>query len=542
MMKKTWLASLMVVCMQASLSTQAAEVPKNVVLDARQQLVKGNDAEPTSLDPQMVQDRPGHHVLIDLFEGLVAQDRNGKTIPAGATHWDVKDNRIFTFHLRKDARWSDGKPVTAQDYAFAFRRAVDPKTASPYAWYIAMPGVTHAKAIMAGKEPVSALGVKALDDYTFQVTLEKPLSFFVRMLAYPTTYPVPRHVVQKHGKAWIQPGHMVSNGAYVLKDWVVNEKIVVARNERYWDNASTVINQVTFLPLSAKTAELNRYKAGELDMTDRTPPPQHLRALRKEIPEEIRVSPQIGTYFYAFNTRKAPFDDARVRKALAYAIDRDIIAKQVMDHGETPAYVLSPDSIAGASDFQPDWAKLPKAEREQKARDLLKDAGYDRNSHPLEVELLYNTDDMNRQLAVAIAQMWKRVLGVKASLRNQEWKVFLDTMQKGQFQVGRSGWLGDYNEAFSMLGLFTTSNGNNYSHFSNPQYDSLLDKAMLESDAAVRKDIYTRAERILSENMPVTPIYQYVTGRLVKSYVGGYPDYNPQDTVYSKDLYIIKHS
>ena len=541
-MKKTWLASLMALCMQASLSLQAAEVPTDVALDASQQLVKGNGAEPTSLDPQLVRDAAGQHIMVDLFEGLVAQDRAGNTIAAGATDWDVADNRIFTFHLRKNALWSDGKPVTAHDYTFAFRRAVDPRTASPYAWYIAMPGVLNARAIVAGEKPASTLGVRALDDYTFQIRLERPLSFFLQMLTYPTTYPVPRHVVQEYGKAWIRPGRMVSNGAYVLKDWVVNEKIVLARNQRYWNNSKTVVNRVTFLPLTAKKAELNRYRAGELDMTSSAPPPQHLEALRKTIPEEIRTSPLIGTYFYSFNTRRPPFNDVRVRKALAYAIDRDLIAGKLLGRGEIPAYGLLPGVVAGASRFEPAWARLGKAEREQKARELLKAAGYDRNSRPLSLTLFYNTDDVHKQVGLAIAQMWQKVLGVRARLRNQEWKVLLDTLQRGQFDIGRRSWLADYNEAFSMLALFATSNDANYARFSDSQYDSLLNKAMLEADPVLRKNLYTCAERILSDSMPIAPIYHYVTGRLVKSHVGGYPDYNPLDRVYSKDLYIVKHS
>ncbi|MCY4473622.1 MAG: peptide ABC transporter substrate-binding protein [Kistimonas sp.] len=551
-MKKTLLASLVLVCFHVGVCAQAAEVPEGVHLDSRQHLVRGNGAEPSSLDPQLAQDLPGHHILVDLFEGLVGQDAAGNVVPAGSTHWDVttqkqenaqKDRQIYTFHLRRDAQWSDGKPVTARDYVFGFRRAVDPELASPYGWYIAMPGVLNAKAIMAGKEPPAALGVKALDDYTFQVTLEQPVSFFVRMLAYPTTFPVPAHIVEKYGKQWISPGKMVSNGAYVLKEWVVNEQITVARNTRYWNDKKTVINKVTWLPLTSETAELNRYKAGEVDMTNHTPGPQHIRALRKEIPDEIRISPQIGTYYYTFNTRKEHFNDVRVRKALTYAIDREAIATRVMNHGERPAIGLSPTSVAGFSGFEPEWVRMTQSEREQKARELLKEAGYGSGTKKkLSFTLLYNTDDMHKNVALAVAQMWKKVLGVEVRLQNQEWKVFLDNMQKGRFDVGRSGWLGDYNEAFTMLNLMTSSNDSNYSRFSNDEYDQLLEQAMLEVDDSKRKKIYGQAERILSEYMPVAPIYEYVTGRLVKSHVGGYPDQNPQDTVYSKDLYIKKHS
>ncbi|WP_422136111.1 ABC transporter substrate-binding protein [Endozoicomonas sp. ALD040] len=522
----------------AASSANAAIVPAGTQLAQVQELVRGNGFEPASIDPQKVEGVPGSNITKDLFEGLVTQDAEGNTIPGQAESWTVsKDNKVFTFKIRDTAKWSNGDPVTAGDFVFAFQRAVDPETASRYAWFMEIPTIVNASAIVKGEKPADSLGVKAIDDKTFQVTLEQPVPYFVKMLAHQTTFPVPQKVVEMLGDSWTRPGSMVSNGAYKLADWRVNEKIVLERNNNYWNNNETVINKVTYLPLQ-NTPELNRYKAGEMDMTY-VIPIEHFKSLKKQAPSEVKVTPYLGTYYYSFNTERKPFDDARVRKALSYAIDRDAITQYVKGQGEKSAYTFTPDTISGFVPPTTEYSKMAQAERNAEAKRLMTEAGYGPNK-PLELEILYNTDEAHKKIAIAIAQMWKP-LGVKTTLVNQEWKTFLDSRNDGKFEVARGGWIGDYNEASTMLDLNTSTHGQNDSRFVNEMYDKLMAESRVVTSDEERSHLYTEAEKVLADEMPVAPIYQYVTSRLVKPYVGGYPMSNVEDNVYTRDLYIRKH-
>ena len=536
--KKTMINTLLVAALFGGVNAaQAADVPAGTKLAEVQQLVKGNGSEPATLDPHKTEGTVESNILRDLFEGLVSSGPKGEVLPAMAESWETKDNKHFVFHLRKNAKWSNGDPVTAHDFEYAFKRAVDPKTASPYSWYLEIPTIVNASDIIAGKKPSDTLGVKAVDDYTFEVQLEKAVPYFVSMLSHTTTYPVPKKVIEKFGDKWTQPGNMVSNGAYVLKDWVVNERVDVERNKNYWNDAKTVINKVTYLPIQSTNAELNRYLAGEVDLTYNMPI-ERFKQMKKDLPNEVKVSGYVGTYYYQYNFKKKPFDDVRVRTALSYAIDRNVIADKVMGKGETPGYTLVPDFVDGFKPVAPAWSKLTQAERDAKAKELLTEAGYGPGK-PLKFELLYNTDDNHKKVAVAVASMWKK-LGVQVSLVNQEWKTYLETKKQGQFDVGRAGWIADYNEASSMLDLMQTTHGNNDGKYSNLAFDKLMNESRNQVDAEARNKLYVQAEEILAKDMPIAPIYQYVTSRMVKPYVGGYPA-NPLDNLYSKDMYIIAH-
>ncbi|WP_421301102.1 ABC transporter substrate-binding protein [Aeromonas veronii] len=536
--KKTMINTLLVAALFGGVNVaQAADVPAGTKLAEVQQLVKGNGSEPATLDPHKTEGTVESNILRDLFEGLVASGPKGEILPAVAESWETKDNKHYVFHLRKDAKWSNGDPVTAHDFVFAFQRAVDPKTASPYSWYLEIPTIANASEIIAGKKPADTLGVKATDDYTFEVQLEKAIPYFVSMLSHTTTYPVPKKVIEKFGDKWTQPENMVSNGAYTLKNWVVNERVEVERNKHYWNDGKTVINKVVYLPIQSTNADLSRYLAGEVDITYQMPI-ERFKQMKKEKPDELKVTGYVGTYYYQYNVKKKPFDDVRVRTALSYAIDRDVIADKVMGQGQTPGYTLVPDFVDGFKPVSPEWSKMTQAERDAKAKALLQEAGFDA-SKPLKFELLYNTDDNHKKVAVAVASMWKK-LGVQVSLVNQEWKTYLETKKQGQFDVGRAGWIADYNEASSMLDLMQTTHGNNDGKYSNPEFDKLMDSSRDQVDVAARNKLYVQAEEILAKDMPIAPIYQYVTARMVKPYVGGYPA-NPLDNLYSKDMYIIAH-
>ncbi|XNG93846.1 ABC transporter substrate-binding protein [Vibrio cyclitrophicus] len=514
----------------------AAEVPAGTELAKVQELVRGNGTEVATLDPHKSQGVPESHVIRDLLEGLVNQDGDGNTIPGVAENWETTDNKTFTFHLRKDAKWSNGDPVTANDFVYSFQRAVDPLTASPYAWYMEYTKMANAKDIVAGKKDKSELGVKALDDYTLEVTLDTAVPYFVMMMGHTTVKPVHKATVEKFGDQWTKPENFVGNGAFVPNQWVVNERLELVRNENYWDNEHTVLNKVTFLPIENQVAEMNRFLSGELDFTYEVPN-EHFRRLQKEYPEDVNIKGNLCTYYYQFNAQKAPFDDVRVRKAMSYAMDRDIVTKAILGQGQKPAYFLTPEITAGFDPVTPEYGQLSQKERIAEAKRLLEEAGYTK-SNPLEFNLLYNTSENHKKLAVAIASMWKKELGINAKLENQEWKSYLDSKDTGNFDVARAGWCGDYNEASSFLTLMVSQNTTAGQHYKSADYDKIIDKALSSTSEEERTKLYIEAEKLLAKDMPIAPVYQYVTTRLVSPQLGGYPEGNAEDKIYSKDLYI----
>ncbi|WP_305842070.1 ABC transporter substrate-binding protein [Photobacterium leiognathi] len=520
-----------------SFSSFAAQVPADTKLADKQELVRGNGTEPESLDPQKVSGVPESNVIRDLLEGLVNQDSKGNLVPGAAKSWETEDYKTWTFHIRDDAKWSNGDPVTAEDFVYTWRRLADPKTASPYASYIQMTTMANAEDIIAGKKAPETLGVEAADSKTLKVTLDKPVSYFASMLVHTSMKPVNQKVVEKFGDEWTKVGNYVSNGAYKLDTWVVNERIVLARNENYWDNKNTVINQVTFLPIENQVAAMNRFLAGELDMTYEMPN-EHFKRLQKEYPQDVKVTPYLCSYYYEFNMTRKPFDDANVRKALSYAIDRDVLAKFIVGKGETPAYNFTPLATNGLDVEMPEYSKLDQKQRLAKAKELLKAAGYDQNN-PLKFNLLYNTSENHKKIAVAISSMWKKGLGVTAVLENQEWKSYLDAKRQGNFDISRAGWCGDYNEASTFLAIMRSDHSQNYPKYSSSAYDKAIDDAVLAKTDAERAADYKDAEAKLAEDMPIMPIYHYVNARLVNPQLGGYPMENPEDNIYSKDMYFI---
>lgn len=520
-----------------SFSTLAANVPAGVKLANKQEMVRGNGTEVESLDPQKVSGVPESNVIRDLLEGLVNQDGEGKLVGGVAESWETTDNTTWTFHLRKDAKWSNGDPVVAGDFVYAWRRLADPKTGSPYASYLEMTTMQNASDVISGKKSPDTLGVEAVDAHTLKVTLEKPVPYFVSMTVHTSMKPVNQKVVETFGDKWTSPENYVSNGAYVLDNWVVNERIVLTRNANYWDNAHTVLNKVTYLPIENQVAEMNRFLAGEVDVTYEMPN-EHFSRLVKEHPEDVKVTPYLCSYYYEFNTAKAPFDNEKVRKALSYAIDRDVIAKFIVGKGETPAYNFTPLATNGLEVEMPDYSKLSQKERVEKAKALLAEAGYGKDN-PLKFDLLYNTSENHKKIAVAIASMWKKNLGVTAVLENQEWKSYLDSKRQGNFDVSRAGWCGDYNEASTFLAIMRDGHSQNYPKYTSQSYDKKLDLALTAASDADRSSAYKDAESLLAKDMPIMPIYHYVNARLVNPKLGGYPERNPEDNIFSKDLYII---
>ncbi|RLM16578.1 oligopeptide ABC transporter substrate-binding protein OppA [Gibbsiella quercinecans] len=520
-------------------SAVAAEVPAGTVLADKQEIVRHIKDEPASLDPIKAVGLPEAQVARDLFEGLVNQDANGKIIPGVATAWSTTDNQTYIFTLRKDARWSNGDPVTAKDFVYSWQRLVDPKSLSPFAWFAQLAGIQNAGDIVAGKQPVNQLGVSAVDDHTLKVQLDKPVPYFPSLTANFSLFPVPQAVVEKFGNDWTKVGNLVGNGAYQLQERVVNEKLVLAPNPHYWDHAHTVLTKVTFVPINQESNATKRYLAGDIDITESFPKNLYQKLL-KDIPGQVYTPDQLGTYYYAFNTQRPPTSDVRVRQALSYAIDRKIIAEKVLGTGEKPAYHFTPDVTAG---FTPDNGLLKQqsqAELDAQAKTLLQAAGFG-PGNPLKLTLLYNTSESHQKIAIAVASMWKKKLGVEVKLQNQEWKTYIDSRNSGNFDVIRASWVGDYNEASTFLSLLTSSHSGNIAKFRSADYDRVLEQASRETDPAERNADYNRAEQIIAEQAPIAPIYQYTNGRLIKPWVKGYPITNPEDVAYSHTMYIIKH-
>ncbi|MFU0854779.1 peptide ABC transporter substrate-binding protein [Kluyvera cryocrescens] len=516
----------------------AADVPAGTVLAKQQDLVRHIKDEPASLDPAKAVGLPEIQVIRDLFEGLVNQDANGNIIPGVATRWQTNDQKIWTFTLRNDAKWSDGTPVTAQDFVYSWQRLVDPATTSPFAWFAALAGIANAQNIIDGKAKPDSLGVTAVDAHTLRVQLDKPLPWFVNLTANFSLYPVNKTNVESD-KNWTRPGELVGNGAYVLADRVVNEKLVATPNKHYWDNAKTVIQKVTFVPINQESAATKRYLAGDIDITESFPKNQYQKLL-KELPGQVYTPAQLGTYYYAFNTQKGPTADARVRLALSMTIDRRIIAEKVLGTGEKPAWRLTPDVTAGFTPQPSAMEQSSQAELNAQAKTLLQAAGYGPN-RPLKLTLLYNTSENHQKIAIAVASMWKKNLGVDVKLQNQEWKTYIDSRNTGNFDVIRASWVGDYNEPSTFLSLLTSTNTGNIARFNEPAYDKVIRQAAMENTATARNADYNEAEKILAEKAPIAPIYQYTNGRLIKPWLKGYPITNPEDVAYTHTMYLIKH-
>ncbi|HEM7941877.1 oligopeptide ABC transporter substrate-binding protein OppA [Citrobacter freundii] len=538
--KKSLVAAGILTALVAGNVATAAVVPAGVQLAEKQTLVRNNGSEVQSLDPHKIEGVPESNINRDLFEGLLISDVDGKPSPGVAEKWENKDFKVWTFHLRKDAKWSDGTPVTAQDFVYSWQRLANPNTASPYASYLQYGHIVNIDDIIAGKKPITDLGVKALDDHTFEVTLSEPVPYFYKLLVHSSVSPVPRAAVEKFGEKWTQPANIVTNGAYKLKDWVVNERIVLERNTNYWDNAKTVINQVTYLPISSEVTDVNRYRSGEIDMTYNNMPIELFQKLKKEIPNEVHVDPYLCTYYYEINNQKAPFNDVRVRTALKLALDRDIIVNKVKNQGDLPAYSFTPPYTDGAKLVEPEWFKLSQEKRNEEAKKLLAEAGYTAEK-PLTFDLLYNTSDLHKKLAIAAASIWKKNLGANVKLENQEWKTFLDTRHQGNYDVSRAGWCADYNEPTSFLNMVLSDSSNNTVHYKSPAFDKLIADTLKVTDEAQRSELYSKAEQQLDKDSAIVPVYYYVNARLVKPWVGGYSGKDPMDNIHVKDLYIIKH-
>lgn len=536
--------SILATAITFTLSTAfAANVPEGTKLATKQHIVINNGAEPQSLDPHKVEGVPESQIMRQMFEGLTTIDENGNTIPGIATSWENSDDfKTWTFHLRPNAKWSNGDPITAHDFVFAWQRLVAPATASPYASYLTYLQVENAQDIIDGKKKHEELGVEAKDDYTLVIHLSNPVPYVVDLTTHTSLVPVNKKVIEKFGNDWVKPENFVGNGAYILKNHIINEKIEFQRNKNYWNDEKTIIDSADFLSIQSEVTDISRYRANEIDI-GRSIPTDLFKKLKKEIPDEIKVSRKLSTYLFEINNLRAPFTDIRVRKALNLSLDRNIITDKVLGQGQTPTYVFTPNYIIeGSKVEQPAYSKLPMAERNAQAIKLLEDAGYSK-TNPLKFSILYNTNESHKQIAIAVAAMWKTnskgLIDVK--LENQEWKTFLDTRHNKNFDIARAGWSADYNQATTFVNYFLSNSSHNTAFYANPTYDAAVAESYKATDATGREIAYAKAEKILAEDFAIIPIYNYVSVRLVKPYVKGYTATDPQDNVLLRNLYLVEH-
>jgi oligopeptide transport system substrate-binding protein len=496
-------------------------------------LVRGGGPDPDSLDPQKARGFEAQSILRDLCEGLTTLDHNAHVAPGVASSWEVSaDGRTYTFRLRPEARWSNGDRVVAADFVAALERLVDPATGSAYAEYVDV--IANTASIVAGKRPPADLGVAAPDDATLVITLSGPAPYLPTLLSHPSTCPVHRPTLAAHPQGFARPGLMPANGAFVLSEWVQGSYILALRNRRYWNDAATHLDGVKYLLVPDENAELARYRDGQLDVTFVVPRGQ-FDWIKANLPDQLHIAPQLSTYYYGFNLRRAPFkDNAPLRRALSLVIDREKLTQLILRVGELPAYGWVPPGIDNYSSQAFDYRDEPMAARVLEAQRLYKAAGYSRDK-PLRFELRYNAGEVHTKVALAIASMWQEALGAQVTLTQVEFKSLLQDIDRGDVEMFRSSWVGDYNDAYTFAQYLKSDFGVNLPHYRSAQYDALLERAAAQTDPAQRRQLLEEAERVMLTDHPLLPLYFYVNKHLVKPQVQGWYD-NVMNVVYSKDL------
>ncbi len=486
-------------------------------------LHRGNMAEPRSLDPHKSAGTWENNIIGDMFIGLLTENAAGDAIPGMAESYEVsEDGLTWTFHLR-EAEWSDGEPVTAHDFEFAFQRILNPRTLAQYASLLYP--VRNARAVHAGDMELSELGARALDDRTFVIELEFPVPYLRGLLTHYTTFPVPRHVVQRYGDAWVQPQNIQTNGAYRLVAWRANNYVHLTRNERFWDNENVCIDDVYFYPTVDNAAAERRVRNGELDLiTDFAG--QSLPFLRQQVPDHVRVHPYLSIIYFSFNTTLEKFSDPRVRNALGMAIDREFIAENILRAGEVPAHSFVPPAVGNyPGTARISWFGAPVEERRRLARELLEEAGYGPDN-PLRFSYAFRATSDNPRIAPVVQQDWQLIADwVRVDIGVVETQIHYENLRAGDFQVGDGGWIADYNDAYNFLYLADSRSGPmNYSRWASPEYDALLDRANETLDLEERGRILAEAEQIMLDDMPYIPIVYYVNKSLVNPRITGWED------------------
>lgn len=486
-------------------------------------LHRGNSAEPLTLDPHKASGTWENNIIGDMFIGLFTDDANGAPIPGMAESWEVsEDGLTWTFVLR-DAVWSDGVPVTAQDFEYAFQRILNPATLAQYSSLLYP--IENAEAVNTGALPLDAVGVEALDDRTLEIRLENPAPYLLGLLTHYTTFPVPRHIVEEYGDQWIQPEHIAVNGPYELVQWSTNNFVHVRRNELFYDNENVCIDEIFYYPTVDPAAGVRRVQNGELHLNNEFPG-QHIDRLRREMPDYVRVHPYMGTVYFSMNNELDVFSDSRVRNALGMSVNREFLAEEIYRDGRSAAYSLVPPDVANyAGGVEAEWADLSMEDRRARARDLLMEAGYGPDN-PLEFEYSHRSTGDNPRIAPVVQQDWESIADwVDVDLRQIETQIHYENLRSADYQVGDGGWIADYNDAYNFLFLAEErSIPMNYSRYRNPEYDDLVSRANQELDMEVRASMLAEAEQMMIDDMPIIPIVFYVNRAVVSPEVSGWED------------------
>ena len=494
----------------------------------------GNGLELQELDPHIITGISEIKTLSALFEGLVGQaPEDLSPVPGSASSWDISENgTVYSFHLRKALKWSDGSPLTAEDFAFSFKRMLNPKLGAANAYLLFV--LKNAQAYFEETADWSEVGVKTKDERTLILELENPTPYFLRLLTHPAWYPIPENVLREFGdpfgraNGWTRAGKLVSNGPFQLTDWRINERLHVVRNSHYWDNATTQLEEIYFYPTENREAEERAYRSGQLHITEAVPTSQ-VRNYRDQNDPVLQIDPYLGTYYLQLNTRTKPLDDPRVRKALSLVIDRQQITEKITQGGQQPAWHFTPPGTAG---YAP---AISGSVNEAEAKRLLSEAGFPNGENFPRLTYLYNTSENHKAIAEAIQHMWQRSLGIQIELENQEWKVYTQSRETGEFDVLRASWIADYEDPSSFLDVWASQSGNNFTGWTAGEYDRLLESAQ-GADTSSRFEILKQAEGLLIDHQPIIPLYFYTSVYLKHPSVKGYHptllNYHPWKHVY----------
>ncbi|SHI88123.1 oligopeptide transport system substrate-binding protein [Geosporobacter subterraneus DSM 17957] len=523
MFKKSLVLMLILALVVTAFAGCGSKAPTEAEKPAEPKVLKFNlNADPKTIDPQLNSAADGGHIVNNTFEGLM-REIDGKLENAMAEKYEIsEDGLTYKFTIR-DAKWSDGKPVTAHDFEYAWKRALDPATASEYSFQ--MYYIKGAQAYNEGTGSIEDVAVKALDDKTLEVVLEGPTPYFLELTTFYTFMPTRKDVVEKDPEGWAKnPEITVCNGPFKVTEYKIGDKLILSKNENYWQADKVKLDRIEVSMIVESTTGLTAYEAGELDVIDEVPN-QEIPRLQANDPT-FRILPQIGTYYYIFNVTKKPTDDVRVRKALSLAIDRTAIVEKVTKGGQIPATGFTPPGLldADGKEFRTvagDYGIDPKAAKVEEAKALLAEAGYPDGKGFPELTVLYNTSENHKAIGEAIQEMWKQNLGISVKLQNQEWAVFQDSRHNGNFEIARAGWLGDYADPMTMLDLWLSYSGNNDAQWRNKEYDKLIEDSK-KLAGKERFDLLYQAEALMMEEMIVMPIYYYTDPIAVKEHVKGW--------------------
>jgi len=481
---------------------------------------RGNSADPESLDPHKTSTIYEAHILRDLFEGLVMQDATSGLIPGVAESWTLSpDGKVYTFKVRSDAKWSNGEPVTADDFVYSFRRLEDPATGAEYASMLYV--VKNGEEVNTGKAKPDTLGVRAVDPKTLEITLKSPTPYFLEMLTHQATYPVNKASIDALGAEWVKPGKLVSNGPFTLAEFIPNDHIRLVKNPQFHAAGEVKLDAVNYIPTEDRSTAIKRYEGGELDSNDDLPTEQ-LADLKAKFGDQVKIGPYLGTYYYAIKTDKAPWTNPKLRRAISLLIDRDFLAEKVWQNSMLPAYSMVPPGIEGYTPAEADYAEMSPLDREDEAKKILAEFGYGPDT-PLKLEIRYNTSENHKNTAVAIQEQLKP-FGIDVSLINTDTKTHYGLLeQKGNYDFARGGWIADYKDPESFLGISRKASGNNYSNFENLDFEKLMDEAAgAGGDPKARMQKLAEAEKVLVDQLGNMPLLYYSYHSIVSPKLKGW--------------------